>query len=216
MKASSGALQFSKAPAGMVRCAMTQVLKTLREEHRNIEILLLILEQELNIFDRAERPDYEVVQAVISYFQEYPDRCHHPKEDVIFAKLKARDPALVASVGDLETEHRKGAERLRLVARAVESVLSEQEVLRQTIDDIIRDFIENERRHMEMEERVLFPAAARTLWTEDWENIDAILRSNPSFDRASEERFNSMRQRILQCEQESASGRYAATMPSTK
>src|SRR5213083_2615040 len=105
MEASSGALQFTNpAPAGMVRRSMTQLLKTLREEHRNIEILLLILEQELNIFDRAERPDYEVVQAVISYFQEYPDRCHHPKEDVIFAKLKARDPAAVAGVGDLETE----------------------------------------------------------------------------------------------------------------
>jgi len=31
-----------------------------------------------------------------------------------------------------EAEHLKGAKRLRLVARAVESVLSEQEVLRQT------------------------------------------------------------------------------------
>src|SRR6266568_1797689 len=73
---------------------MTKLLEVLREEHRNIETLLRVLERELDIFDRAERPDYEVVQAVIGYFEDYPDCCHHPKEDVVFAKLKARDPAL--------------------------------------------------------------------------------------------------------------------------
>ncbi len=184
---------------------MTQLLEILREEHRNIETLLLALEHELSIFDRAERPDYEVVQAVIDYFQEYPDCCHHPKEDVIFAMLKARDPAAAASVGDLEAEHRNGAKRLRLVARAVESVLGEQEVLRQTVDDIVRDFIEKERRHMEMEERVLFPAAASALQAEDWAEIDAKVGNDPLLDRANE-KFNSLRQRILQWEQESASG----------
>src|SRR6266545_2349504 len=189
-----------RGPRGRYR-SMTQLLEILREEHRNIETLLLALEHELSIFDRAERPDYEVVQAVIDYFQEYPDCCHHPKEDVIFAMLKARDPAAAASVGDLEAEHRNGAKRLRLVARAVESVLGEQEVLRQTVDDIVRDFIEKERRHMEMEERVLFPAAASALQAEDWAEIDAKVGNDPLLDRANE-KFNSLRQRILQWEQE--------------
>jgi hemerythrin-like domain-containing protein len=151
---------------------MTELIEILREDHRNIETLLLVLERELNIFDRAEQPHYEVAQAIIDYFRDYPDRCHHPKEDAVFAKLKTCDPAAAASVGDLEAEHLKGAKRLRLVARAVESVLSEQEVLRQTVDDIVRDFIEKERRHMEME---LFPTAAKALLSEDWAEIDARL-----------------------------------------
>lgn len=184
---------------------MTQLLEILREEHRNMEALLRVLEHELSIFDRAERPDYEVVQAVISYFQDYPDCCHHPKEDMIFARLKARDPAAAASVGDLEAEHRNGAKRLHLVARAVTSVLGEQEVLRQTVDDIVRDFIDKERQHIEMEERVLFPAAARTLQPEDWAEIDARLANDPALNRTNEEKFNSLRQQILQWEQESAS-----------
>jgi hemerythrin-like domain-containing protein len=88
--------------AGRLSCRpMTELLDILREEHRNIETLLRVLERELNIFDRAERPDYEVVQAVIDYFRDYPDRCHHPKEDVVFAKLKARDPAAVRTSSSL-------------------------------------------------------------------------------------------------------------------
>ena len=40
------------------------VIEILRQEHRNIEKLLLVLERELDVFARGERPDYEVVHAI--------------------------------------------------------------------------------------------------------------------------------------------------------
>ena len=52
------------------------VIDILRQEHRNIEMLLLVLERELSVFARGERPDYEVIHAVIAYFQVYPDAYH--------------------------------------------------------------------------------------------------------------------------------------------
>jgi len=64
----------------------------------------------------------------------YPDAHHHPQEDMVFKKLKARDPAGAANVGDLAAEHRSGAERLRRVAQAVESVLMDREVLRHSVE----------------------------------------------------------------------------------
>src|SRR5215475_10644110 len=68
---------------------MVDIIQGLRQEHRNIESLLRVLERELSVFDRGERPDYEVVLAVIDYFKDYPDCCHHPKEDMIVEKLKS-------------------------------------------------------------------------------------------------------------------------------
>ena len=62
---------------------MTYVIEVLRQEHRNIEKLLQVLEQELSVFDRGDRPEYEVIVRVFDYFREYPDSCHHPKEDMI-------------------------------------------------------------------------------------------------------------------------------------
>ena len=88
---------------------MTYVVEVLRQEHRNIEKLLRVLEQELSVFDRGSRPDYEAVLGVIDYFKDYPDSCHHPKEDMIFEKLKSRDPVAAANIGDLEIEHQEGA-----------------------------------------------------------------------------------------------------------
>ena len=69
---------------------------------------------------------------------------HHPQKDLVFAKLKIRDPAAAAKVGNLALEHQKGAERLRRVAQAVDGVLADREILRQKVDNIVRDFIEHE------------------------------------------------------------------------
>jgi hemerythrin-like domain-containing protein len=132
---------------------MIRIIETLLEEHRNIEELLLVLERELNVFDRDEWPDYEIIQAIISYFQDYPDCCHHPKEDMVFEKLKARDPVAVESIGDLEAEHQNERQRLCRVADTIRNILTGRDVQRQTFDDIMRDFIKHERKQMEMEER---------------------------------------------------------------
>jgi hemerythrin-like domain-containing protein len=188
---------------------MTRIIETLREEHRNIETLLLVMEQELSVFDRNERPDYEVIQAVIGYFEDYPDCCHHPKEDMVFEKLEARDPVAAEGVGDLEAEHQYEAKRLQRVAHMIRSILTDHEVLRQTFDDVMRDFIEHERKHMEMEERVLFPAAVNALRPEDWAGIDARWsdKKDSLFNVAIEERCQSLRERILQWERENEENR---------
>jgi hemerythrin-like domain-containing protein len=185
------------------------IIDRLRQEHRNIERLLRVLEQELNLFTRGERPDYEVIQAVIAYFEVYPDTYHHPQENIIFMKLKARDPTAAAGIADLEADHRRAAERMHRVARAVQSVLADQEIPRQSVDSIIRDFIVNERHHMAMEERDFFPVAVAVLQPQDWANIASTLtdQKDPLFSDVVEERFEAVRNHILQLEQEAEAER---------
>ena len=188
---------------------MIEIIEVLRHEHRNIEKLLRVLERELSVFDRGDRPDYEVVLAVIDYFRDYPDSCHHPKEDIIVKKFKARDPVAAATIGDLEAEHREGGKRLRRVAQAVELVLSDQDLLRQSVDDIIRDFINHERQHMAMEERIVFPAVLNALGVEDWAEIALQLadRYGPLSQPDFEEKFSTIRRNILDMEEEAEAKR---------
>jgi hemerythrin-like domain-containing protein len=181
------------------------IIDLLRREHRNIEKLLLVLEKELNVFDRGEQPDYEVIRAVVAYFEVYPEVYHHPQEDVVFRKLQARDPAAAAVIGDLAGEHRRGAERLRQVSQAIEAVLADRIIPRQTVDSIIRDFIGRERQHMAMEERDFFPAAIKALQPKDWAEIASTLAEperDPLFSETVEQRFDVVRNHILQLEHE--------------
>jgi hemerythrin-like domain-containing protein len=183
---------------------MTYVVEILRQEHRNIEKMLRVLERELSVFDRGDRPNYEVVLGVIDYFKDYPDSCHHPKEDIIFEKLKSRDPVAAGNIGDLRAEHEGEARRLRRVARAVEQVLNDQDLLRQRVDEIIRDFIDHERQHIEMEERIFFPAALNALPPKDWADIALKLadRRDPLYEADLEQKFNMPRRKILEIEAE--------------
>ena len=112
---------------------MASIIDILLEEHRNIEKLLLVLEQELEVFDHSEPPDYEILQAIIEYFKDYPESYHHPKEDIVFEKLKLRDPAAVARVGDVEAEHQVETKRLHRFAQAVDDILAGREYPRQKL-----------------------------------------------------------------------------------
>jgi len=185
------------------------IIERLSREHRNIEKLLAILERELEEFDRGDRPDYEVIRAVISYFEVYPEVYHHPQEDLVFAKLRTRDPAAAAKVGDLAREHQKGAERLRRVAHAIDNVLADREILRKNVDSVVRDFIEHERRHMMMEDRDFFPATLKALKPQDWTEIASTVTGDedPLFSDVVEERFDALRAHILQLEQEAEAER---------
>jgi len=185
------------------------IIERLSQEHRNIERLLAILERELEVFDRGDRPDYEVIRAIISYFEVYPEVYHHPQEDLVIAKLRTRDPVAAAKVGDLAREHKKGADRLRRVAHAVENVLADAEVLRQDVDAIVREFIVHERHHMMMEDRDFFPAALKALKPEDWTEIAFAVtgHKDPLFSDVIEERFDALRAHILRLEQEAEAER---------
>jgi len=55
---------------------MVEIIEILHQEHQNIENLLRVMEQELSVFDRGERPDYEVLEAIIEFFKRYPASCH--------------------------------------------------------------------------------------------------------------------------------------------
>ena len=182
---------------------MVEIIEILREEHRNIEKLLRVMEEELTVFDRGERPDYEVFGAIIEFFKKYPDSCHHPKEDIIYEKFKTRDPSRAASIADLEAEHREGAVRLRRVAQAIDSVLNDQELLRESVDRIVRDFIDKERAHITLENEVIFPAIVDTLQPTDWADIALTLadRYGPPSEADFEEQFSTLRRNILELEQ---------------
>jgi hemerythrin-like domain-containing protein len=54
------------------------IIERLSREHRNVEALLAVLERELAIFDRGDRPDYQVIRGIIYYFELYPELYHHP------------------------------------------------------------------------------------------------------------------------------------------
>ena len=179
---------------------MSAVMDRLHEEHRNIAKLLRVLEHQLAIFDSAEQPDYDVLSAIAEYFTDFPDRCHHPKEDLIYRRLLERVPDSAEPLMDLEADHRRIGVLARNYREAVQNVLREVEVPRNAFDEVTRLFIREQRQHMQAEEERVFSLALDALTPEDWTEIDAhiIREEDPVFGNDATEAFATLRDCILQ------------------
>ncbi len=141
---------------------MTDILDAIHEDHANMVKMLNALERQLAVFDAGETPDYDIVRGVVDYCLDYPDLYHHPKEDLVFERLKVRDPAAAAEIGDLPSQHAELAVRTRRLQEAVAAVLGDLEVPRARLDETLREFLDAYRQHMNEEERAFLPAARRS------------------------------------------------------
>ena len=175
------------------------VIDALYQDHANLAELLDALERQLAVFDQGETPDYDIVQGVIDYCLNYPDRYHHPKEDLVLERLQALDPVAAAAIGDLAAEHEDLASLTRRFADAVHAILQDIEVPRGPFEDAARRFLEAYREHMDKEEQAFLPAARRSLSEADFADIEARLsqREDPLFAARGEARFAALRQDIL-------------------
>jgi len=108
---------------------MAEPIAAWHADHVNFARLLNLLERQLIAFHAGEEPDYPVMPASVYYLRHYPDRVHHPREDVAFARLVARDPALQLPIARRLREHRvipaAGEELLKLLQGVVEGVLAQ-------------------------------------------------------------------------------------------
>ena len=183
---------------------MTEAMRQLHEEHRSISRLLKILEHQLAIFSDGRRPDYDVLMGIADYFTGFLDRCHHPKENLIYEKMRARDPAAAEAVGNLLAAHDAVHDRVEHFAACIHNILNEAELSRDAIAATIRDFIDNERLHMRMEEQHFFPKAEELLSAEDWAEVDtqAAREDDPLFGTRTAKEFEKLHNSILLWEEE--------------
>ena len=62
---------------------LADLLNDLREDHRNMSIMLDLLSSQIEHIRDGERPDYELIHDIMRYMTVYSDAVHHPKEDLL-------------------------------------------------------------------------------------------------------------------------------------
>ena len=181
---------------------MANIIEQIREEHGNMAKLLDALERQVTVFDGGGRPDYEIVEGVVDYFLDYPDRCHHPKEDLVARKIVSGAPARnreTAVLRKLEAQHEELGILTRRFHRFVHRVLDEAELPRRDFVRAATEFISSQRHHMRMEEEHFLPLAEATLSRSDLAALDSELftDSDPLMDPDTNARYAILRDAIL-------------------
>ena len=177
---------------------MHKTLALWRAEHVNFSRLLDVLDGELAVFHAAGMPRYELMQDILYYMTHYSDVLHHPKEDLVFAVLKARNKDLAAVVDALTEEHPK----LRALGEALvgdlDGAVNGTILPREQIGAAAREYAKCLRNHMRTEETDILPWAGKLLEDKDWSDIGRTIRhiEDPLFGSTAEARYAALRHHI--------------------
>jgi hemerythrin-like domain-containing protein len=165
-------------------------------EHVYFGHLLDLAQKELDVLHAGERPNYELLQDVVSYLRDYGDHVHHRREDVAFERLARRCPDLKLELARLRQEHRVLATAGEALLALVESVLEGSILPRQEFEKALLLYLACFRGHMRTEEDVILPRAGGALTDEDWDAVRAIV---PSADEPAVgvERYRELRRLIV-------------------
>ena len=182
----------------VVESRMSRVLEELRTDHDNMAIVLALLEEQCALLEAAGSPDYDLVSDVMDYIVNYPDRCHHPKENLVFERLMAHDPDTRPALEVLLREHDELTRKSKELSEVLDSVAQDIEVPRAHVVGLLRNFVAANRHHMESEEASAFSLAATSLSAADWSEIDAAVRmDDPLFGGEVAERYRVLHQAIM-------------------
>ena len=151
---------------------MSQAIATLERDHANIEKVLKLLESEILAIEVGKTPDYQLLQDIMCYMTQYPDRFHHPKEDLLFAQVLKHEPGAQANIEALLEEHVS----IGLAGRNFDKLLRTSNIdsvdAREALGVAGFAYIRSLRAHMRKEEKKLFELAKTVFTNEDWQAID--------------------------------------------
>lgn len=162
---------------------MHSVIERLKADHASMLSLLDILERELDKVEQTDIADFEIMRDVMNYLTRYSDAVHHPMEDLVYACLADRSPKARAQLAPMPVEHTRIEQESLALQDAVSMIADGGMALRADIVATGKTYLVDLRRHIELEEKHLFPLAKRFLDDSDLEEVAKILaeRKDPIF-----------------------------------
>lgn len=134
----------------------TTIMRELREDHRNMAVILGLLDDVIGLTSSGKDPDFHLLAEIMRYMTVYPDAVHHPKEDILYERLRSERADLAEGLEHVTEDHRVIAELGSRLRNDVEAVIAGAAVRRKTLIEDASAYVSRLRTHMQWEESDLF------------------------------------------------------------
>jgi len=173
---------------------------TIRREHQTLGLVMEMLQRLLADIEREyAQPDFSLLAASLYYVDDFPERCHHPKEDEYwFQALRRRTTRFNAVLDALQAEHILSTQTNGYLQRALVHYQGGAPEGLKPFKDAVDAYAVMLRDHMHTEEELL--EQSRECLTEaDWLKIAAAFDKNddPLFGANRREEFRRLYLRIV-------------------
>lgn len=131
---------------------MSAILNHIHQDHRNMTRLLDLLDREVGELAEGVDHDYALMADIVSYFNHYPTRFHHPYEDRVFDWIGAQRPVLAGLIEELRLEHETQTKMGSELAVFLKAICAGHVVPRDQVVERLTDYIALQRGHIDKEE----------------------------------------------------------------
>lgn len=149
----------------------SHAIDALKTDHANMRKVLTLIDGLLDEIEVGRTPNFVLLANALYYMRKFPSEVHHPKEDLIFRLLYAREPSLLDEVIYARDEHNEIAEMEDWLVELVLDAPRPGSAERKHMLESGRRYIATQLRHSEREERLLFPRAEAALTGQDWADV---------------------------------------------
>ena len=157
---------------------MKLTLELLYRDPDDLRRLRYLLEQLLIDISRGSSQSYPMIQRLLAYIQDHPERVHHPAEEAIISVIFKNGLSNRKFREDVNTLMKDHSEIEDIIRNAVEAVGSMLVSTNPDITDFgnkLSTLINRQRSHLLFEEMNVYPYIAEHLGNEDWGEISALI-----------------------------------------
>lgn len=180
---------------------LNSALAIIRDEHRSLAAVIQGFRYLMQgMRESRAKPDFKLLRAMVCYFEEFPEKLHHPKEEAyLFASLRRRTNEADRVIAELEQQHLKSARHVRDLELALSRYEAGKRGGLQRFAAAAEAFSEQTLAHMALEESTVISLAMQYLTPEDWVEIGAAFGKNgdPRFEADADLEYRELFSRIV-------------------
>jgi hemerythrin-like domain-containing protein len=160
---------------------------------------MTLFSDQLSAIEAGEPVDTHVIYEIMDYMVTWPDRFHHPREDLIYGRVAEVDTGVADSVDSLQRDHDQMAKTGRDVLLDIER-WREGDTSGAALVKSGRAYVSHMYEHMNSEEKLVFPQIQGVLTADDWRELmqDDQLRAvaDPVFGQKVQREFRNMARKL--------------------
>ena len=161
---------IKRAEREVPKGAEQPLMKTLRAEHRHMATVMQLFMEQLKHLETGGDIDAHVLYEIMEYMVSWPDRYHHPREDLIYSRVAELDRRAADEVDTLQRDHDRTAKNGRALLRDIQGWQAGS-VAPARIIKAGRAYVDHIYEHMNVEEKVVFPRIESVLTLDDWREL---------------------------------------------
>lgn len=183
---------------------MHRIQRQLHTDHSHLLRLLECFSHEIDCydFDSQRSADLDIILSALDYIQTYPDKWHHPAEDIIFNRLLKKNVKESSLIEQLQNEHQEIISATKKVQElfnnvAEDCIVSADELLTQS-----RDYVKLQKKHLEKEIEHVYPLMNSMFSENEWREIEKEIRmqNDPLFATPSKKEYDQLYKYIVALE----------------